>query len=512
MRRIRTGVFRSLACIATLTAAAAVLQAQDVYGYGLSGSAPYPPSLSTDGPWMGNYNHALTVHGALPNTYGAFAVSFARDTSGSPLLVDLGAPLYAFAPAVTDAFGGSALALGYGPPVTPTLAGLPFYAQFGCVDPGSPIGIALSPGLAYHLSMPPLVFYGTSVAGKNDPWFVLDPNSATYATVASGTSGMNNVRAAVWANGGKTLWVACAFHPYLQMLDMTTSPPARHVITSATAGVNGLHLDRVRNILYSLSDTGNTLAAYDVAPGSMTYGTLLAQNPSAGVAMYTSSAMGKRGTRIWQAAALSPFLREFDTDPASATWLTNIGFVNVPMGANMATVNSISASDHGSGQLLCVIQGYGPVQGEVARRNLAANQWIDHNPGVPGVQNLGGNSSPPATPGIAPARVDIASDGRHAAIGAIGSSSGPGFPGTLAVLHLDPASPSFWSLAQLPLAGLTNNCWTASFLPDNQTIAFASWPPSRALVVDTTGLTYQNQTLTTPTATPLTNIYTCVAR
>ena len=511
MRRKHTGSRLILGC-AVLFATAALFCAQAPYGAGMHGTAAYPPALSTNGPWMGNYNHALTVHGALPFTYGAFAVSFAPDVSSGPLLVDLGAALYAFVPATTDAFGSTALPLGLGFPAVPSFAGLPFFAQFGCVDPGSTLGIALSPGLACQLAMPPLVFYGTSVAGANDPWWILDPYSATYAPVAGGTSGMNNVKSAAWVNGGRELWVACLFAPFLQWLDMTTSPPTVHVVPTATASVQAVHLDRTRGILYTLSETSDSVAAYDVTAGSASYGNQLGLNTPAGVAMYMSSAIGKGGTRIWQATALQPYLAEFDTNPASATWLTNINIINVPYGPNMATVQSLSVTDQGSGQLLCTIQGFGQVQGEVARRNLATGQWIDHNPTAPGIQNIGPSSSPAASPGIAPARVDIASDGRNAAVGSVGGGTISTTPGSLSVVQLDPASPSFWTMTQLPLGALANNCWTASFLPDNQTIAFASWAPSRALVVDLAGTIHQNRTLSGATTVTLTNIYTCVAR
>lgn len=510
MRRMNTAGAGKVLSSVLLVTATALLPAQDPFGSGVPGTAAYAPSLSTNGPWMGNYGHALSVHGALPLTYGAFAVSFGRDNSGGPLLVDLGALLHQLVPATTDAMGSCALPLGLGFPAVPTFAGLPIYAQFGCVDPGSLSGIALSPGLACNLAMPPLVFYGSSVGGVNDPWWILDPYSATYATVASGNTNMNNVRSAAWVNGGRELWVACAFAPYLQWLDMTTSPPTRHVIANATEAMVAVHYDRVRGILYSFTDATGALAAYDVLPASPAYGSLLAQMPPAGGSMYMASTIGMRGTRMWRAEALAPFLTVYDMDPASPNWLTAISTINVPMGPSMATVNSLSASDHGSGQLLCTIQGYGQIQGEVARRNLTTNQWIDHNPALAGIQNIGVNAAPPTSPGIAPAHVDIAGDGRHAAVAAIGNSIITAGSSTLAALQLDPADPSAWTCAILPIS--MDACWTCSFLPDNQSIAFATWAPTQALVVDLAGAFLQLRTLSSAASITPANIYTCVAR
>lgn len=501
-RRARGTQGIALCTLLVLAVATAPLSAQNYFPGGLAGTGGILPSLSTNGPWMGNWNHMFEARNAQPWAPGAIAISFARDTSGSPLVVDLGTPLFALTSLQADIAGYAALPLPFAFPAASPYAGLPFYTQCGFVDTASPIGLSLSKGLACRLGWTPAVFMASSVAGAADPWWLLDPYSATYAPIASGTNGMNNVTSAAFVNGGAQLWASTAFAPYLRWMDLTTSPPTVTTIPGLTAAVDAVHYDSARGIIYAISSSIDMLSAYDVNSGP-SYGTLIGQSTGLGFGLYIASTLGNHGTRLYAAAALTGLLKEIDTDPSSPTWLSLSGFAIIPYGPNQASVMAMAASDAGTPQVLIALQAYGQIHGELARYDCAAQQFIDHNPTMTGRQNIGAQSVPAALIGIGPSEVAVASDCRHAAISAAFGGGQIGF------LTLDPANAATWAWTLLSPGVPMTYVAGCSFLPDNTSIAFTSWSPSRAMIMDIWGNTLQNTPLG---GGALNNIYTCVAR
>lgn len=120
------------------------------------------------------------------------------------------------------------------------------------------------------------------------------------------------------------------------------------------------------------------------------------------------------------------------------------------MGNPAFSVTVSNAVGGGTADSLQVIisMAAGATSGEVARYDLLFDQWIDHNPNQPGIQNIGPQSSPPAAIPSSPYTLDVSGNGAFAVVSGQGTNSG------LVRIDLDPNNPFVWGA--VPISTPTN--------------------------------------------------------
>lgn len=469
--------------------------AQVPYGTGTPGTGGITPVLTCNQAWMGHGQFAFQMKQARGGATGYFGLSRlpAQWAVGSTqILVDLSLPSLMLLLPVQ--FNGQAGAPGAGSAIVPlplvfptnlALAGTEFYAQCVVVDylrPGSP---AATRGLKVELTLQPAAFFGTSVGGSVDPYWIVDPLSLTTLE-RGGSTFSDNVTDAEFTHGGKGMFVGSSIRSQVNFADVTSFPAKwKTIYTSAGSGCYGLGYDKARGRLYTLTDVGNgqrDLVALDVQdPNSANFGKVLGSSVKfAGGAYVERWALSPSGNL---AAVLSGVLGPtnvivVDTDPTSAAYLSVLQTLPVPLGAGLALCNRIRFSADES-QILVLIQIAGAAPGEIARydRNLA--QWIDHNATVAGVQNIGPSSTPAAALGSAPTSLDIAPDGSFAVVSGFGGS---GWAGRLDLVPGQPMQFAYQSLNPgVPLPG----AWGCGLSRDGLLLAIGTFGTSdNAVFVD----------------------------
>ncbi len=318
-----------------------------------------------------------------------------------------------------------------------------------------PAGRAAAPLIPSKPLSGDVLFVGSSVAGQADPAWLFDVvrdqvlwNDSEVET--------NNVTGGAYANGGRELFLAGgdANVAYLSRGDLTTLPPTWSVVYDPLGrGPFDVHSDDARQLLYVLAHPTPTavseLLTLDNDPQSPTYLQVVAstQNLSSNplIERFALSASGNRAAII---SAFVRYLHIVDTDPSSPTYMQVLFEGAIPVNGPFPIITSaVVTSDDRS--VLISIQRGGGAASAIARFDLSSMTWIDHNPGMSGVQHIGPNSSPAANLGPAVFDIDISSDDTFAVVCGWGGS---GWAGRI---DLDPAAITAWSWrAYAPTPGL----------------------------------------------------------
>ncbi|MAF66139.1 MAG: hypothetical protein CMJ84_10850 [Planctomycetes bacterium] len=365
----------------------------------------------------------------------------------------------------------------------PSSGALPFAARHAASWPGAPgtppRAFAL-PAATYPASSPlqtaavpagDLLFVAASIGGPEDPaWlFDIERDRKLWSDAQAET---NNVTGGAFADGGTELFLAGGDTNggTVTRADLTGFHPSWSVVYDPLgSGPFDVHVDEARRLLYVLAHPlpgpESALLAIDIDPDHPTYLQVVATthnltvNPI--VERFALSASGNR------AAVLSALMRQLhvvDTDPASPTYMRVLFQGPVPVSGPFPVVTSaVVTSD--DGQVIVSIQRGGGMPSSLGRFDLSSSSWIDHNPALPGIQNIGPDSAPAADLGAAVFDVDIAGDDTFAV------ACGWGGAGWAGRLDLDPAVPSLWMwTAYAPGVGLTD-AWALDLASDDQLLA-----------------------------------------
>jgi hypothetical protein len=359
-------------------------------------------------------------------------------------------------------------------PPDPTLAGLEFSCQ-ALVDE-SPGVFSTTAGLTVRLVMPPVIFVGTSVGGSADPTYFIDP--ITQSMRAPFTSNADNVTDAEFAHDGRRLYVGLSLGNSVQEVNLDTPIPTWSTFFAASGSCYGISVDHQRDIVYTLAgqSPGNELVAIDAALGSPTYGQVIGTTTGLGatngfVERWELSPDGRTAAVL---TVFSPQLILVDTDPSSPTYLQFNNLGPIPAGTSPFPLATTVIFTADSAQILVAIS-LGQA-GEIGRYDLAFGQWLDHDPGTPGIQQIGPSSAPPATVPAGTWDLDLSPNGLFAVVAGFGGAGGAGR------LQLDPTNALNWGYT--PLATGIPGAWACAVSGDNQSVAVGSFGgPSPQLVV-----------------------------
>jgi len=513
-RRCLLGVVGFLAFLFILTPAGA--GGQEWYGKGSPGTGGYTPVLTSNQAYMGNGKFAFQIRLGLGGSGGLFGLSlkptrFLMGTSElliSPFPGDLLLllPVNLGGQKNQPGVGSATIPIPLGFPPTPTIAGLPIYAQYIGLDyptPGSP---AATQGLRVELSYPPLVFVGTSVGGSTDPYYLIDP-LAQKLVHQGGVAQTDNVTAAAWAYGGVGLFVGSSIRNQVNYADVSSMPPTwRTIYTSAGQGCYGVGYDWNNRRLYTLTDPGSSareLVALDaVNPASPSFGKPLGNTSglSVGAALverWLLSPSGKQAAVLAMVGILGPVnLVLVDTDPMSVNYMKSLIVTQVPASGMHLTTRVAFTQDEQV--VMVVIQNVGSTPGEIARYEIATNTWLDHNTTMPGIQNIGPNSVPAAVFGSAPTDIDVDGTGTFAVVSGFG---GTGWAGRL---DLKPGRPSSFAYQTLTPTSTLPGAWACGLSRDGSLLGIGTFPNAQLVLADP-----QTGTLIGTVAMPsASNVYT----
>ncbi len=461
----------------------AVARAQDPYGVGAAGSGGITPRLSSGQAWMGNAAFDFDVSGALGGAPAVLGLS----TQPASLFLGSTEILISLAPA--DAFyfaarvlGGAGAGAGSGSfplpltfPPSLALAGLQVFAQAVVFDGGAAGGLAATQGLRVEVTLPPLIFVGTSVAGSTDPHFFVDPIAQTLSSTA-GISQTNNVTDAVFAHGGKALFVSKSLGDGLTRADLTGAAPAWSSFWSTAPGsCYGVGFDPRFDLVYTFSGpSGNSreLHALDADPASPTFGQVLASTAGAtaglGAERWGLSRSGNRAAIVGVVLTSGPLIL-VDTDPASPTYLQVLASPTIPAPpAAMILLGLEAAFTPNDEYVLVLLSGLGAQ--DIARYHVPSGTFVDHDPLTPGtIENV-------VLPGAVPTSMSVSRDGTFAV--ACGN-------GWAARVDFDPATPSSVIVTSYaPGPGLLDNAYGAAISPDGTAVALTSTNPAELVVLD----------------------------
>ncbi|MCK5940601.1 MAG: hypothetical protein KAI24_01430, partial [Planctomycetes bacterium] len=280
-------------------------------------------------------------------------------------------------------------------------------------------------------------------------------------------------------------------------------------------GALGIGIDRRNDVVWTngTSGGGRELVALDAAIGSPTYGTVLAATTGLSLQM-TSSTWKWRLSPSGRIAAVvdgilpAPRLWIVDTDPTSASFLScsDAGLIPVAPGSFYVSADDCVITPGDEQVVVTLEHGLSSVT-EIARYDVAAGAWIDHDPSTPAIDAIGPNSLPAVTPLSIFTDIDVSPDGGVVAFAGLGAG--------VARLLIDPRSGAFWDYAFFAASGSESNTWACAVSPDGAQVAFTSWAggatspgPAKVTILDTfTGAVVGSAALGTAT-----NIYTCVWR
>jgi hypothetical protein len=473
---------------------ASTLPAQTPYGSGAPGTGGITPTLSCNQAWMGNASFAYQVQGGLGGAPALLALSQQRASffvGTTEILVDLAPPNLLLL--LLIALGGPPGAPGAGTyslpvpltfPPQPALAGFTLYAQVVVIDfptPGSP---AATRGLRVELTYPPLVFVGTSVGGSTDPYYLVDPLGPSLAH-QGGLAQTDNVTDAVFTHGGTNLFTASSIRNTVNVADVTVIPPTwRTIYTSAGNGCYGVGFDRDAQRVYTLTNPGTgarELVALDGNPLSPNFGQRITNsNGLSGGSTFIERWHLSASARY---AAVLKYLPDVmllvDTQVGSPTYLQTLVTSVVPRTntSGFALASNIEITSDDRFVLITISDTGSP--GEVARYDLQARQWIDHNPGMPGAQPIGPNSAPPVPFGLIPYGLAVSRDGRFANV--------CGTVGWIGRLDFDPSNPLSYAWTPFNPGISLVQSWDLDLNGDDARVAtgvFGSTPGPYLAVID----------------------------
>ena len=495
--------FRSIAVALSLALAFSSASAQQTYGVGSVGAGGITPTICSNQAWMGNLAWGVQISGGVGGTPGLLLMGPAAANTQLgpyPIYVDLPSSL-PLIPFVTSGVPGAAGVGEWFLPIplaiaeNPALAGLGFFYQGAILDPAGPGGAALTSGLATELVMTPRVFVASSVGGSSDPWSLIDP--LTMSVVASGGSSFtNNVKGALFSGAGTRLYAESSFTG-LAVANINSAGPLSWSSLSpwaASAGISSRAIQeaKAQRLLWGIGDPGigsTQLTAMDSDPASPSYGSALFNTTDLSTNFVGTWALSRDGTLGCVPSLLGGSIRVWDLDPQSPSFLglVDVYEPGIPIPLPQTTIptgsggsfwanNSVAFTPDNS-QVLILRQGTGSTPSEIARYSFLLGGWIDHNPGLAGIQNLGPNSAPPVVLGSAGTSLSMAKDGSFVVV------SGFGGNGWCGRVDIDINNPSFFSYT--PATG-TNfaNAWRSSISPDGDRVAVASGAPFRLNFLD----------------------------
>ncbi len=465
----------------SLALATSPLLAQQTYGSPTAGTGGLAPLLTSIRPGLNDPGFRLDVQCAAPSSLAAVVLGTASGSLplvGAELLVDPSSLVGSFQ-GLTAPPGPGEGSVSFGLPIPnlPPLVGFPLFFQALVLDPVAPQGLAASRGWRLAVGDAPQVFVACSVSGS-DPYHLVDPAGGTV-TESGAVAETDNVTAAVYDEAGGRIFTGSSIRSLVGVADTSTSPLSWSTLyQSPGAGCYGLALDVERQLLWTLTQGtsgGRELVALDVDAASMTYGLPVHETTNVAVGIYERWAMSKSGDRIALLTLLPSTLTVVDTDPSSPTFLQNLvsGLpvpVNTGSPIDIATQAAFTTDER---YLFVTIQLAGATPAEVARFDLFANAWVDHNAALPGQQNLGVLSNPAVTFGSAPTSITVSNAGDFAIVGGFGNC------GWVGRLDLDPKDPSAFAWTPFMPAAPLENGWTAGLSKDETEVAVATWPDSR---------------------------------
>lgn len=458
---------------------AAGLSCQQPYGQPTPGSAGFAPRLSAAGAWIGNAGFGFDVQCAAGGAPGFLIVAGspgALPLLGFELLLEPASLLGSLFFATSGNLPGQGAARVPFPlsfPATPNFLGWPFHTQALLVDAGAPGGtFAATQGLRCELSAAPLLFVACSIA-NNDPFQLVDPWSGTILDTGSPPE-VDNATGAVFTDGGRRVFVASSIRGTIGMGDIGTLPVAWTTLFSGGGSCYGLAADPRRKLLWTLTNPGTgtrELTALDVDPQSPGFGTVRHNTIGVASGNYERWALSPSGRVAAILTYLPGSLTIVDTDDQSSTFLGRLQTaLQIPVdqasALQLPTRVAITPDDR---YVLVLIQHPGTMQGELARFDLLAGIWVDHNPAVPGQQNIGPMSSPAAALGSAPTSLEIAANGTFAVL------SGFGGCGWVGRLDLDPKDPTYQLYTPWAVPSPLQNAWTAALSGDETEVALGIW-------------------------------------
>ncbi|MDP6539913.1 MAG: hypothetical protein QF410_10260 [Planctomycetota bacterium] len=349
--------------------------------------------------------------------------------------------------------------LGPAPATRPSLAPRP-----GTLPASSPLHSAARPA-------GDLLFVGSSILGPEDPAWLFDV--ARDRKVWSATQAeTNNVTGGAFADEGRELYLAGGDSAVATLTrgDLSGFHPTWSVVYDPLgSGPFDVHADEARRLLYVLAHPvpgpESALLAIDIDPTHPTYLQVVAttHNLTANP-IVERFALSSGGDRAAVLSALVRHLHVVDTDPASTTYMQVLYQGPVPVSGPYPIVTSAAVTSDES-QVIVAIQRGGGAPSAIARFDLATLSWMDHNPHLPGIQNIGPDSAPPAGLGAAVFDVDVAGDDTFVV------ACGWGGAGWAGRLDLDPTIPPLWSwTAYAPPQGLAD-AWALDLAADDQLVA-----------------------------------------
>lgn len=404
----------------SLALMAATVHAQVPYGDGTAGLGGVVPRLDAPQAWMGNADFEWRIDNALGGSIAYLLVSAAPGSTvinGTEILVDVNpAALLAVeavplgGPSGLPTFGSGDFAAPILLPPIPALAGFSLYAQALVIDPGAPGSLAATNGLESPFTLPPEVFVSTS-NGPSSSTFVVDP---TASTLAAGPVVPNGIRSD-YARSGRDLWIAGTNLFYANAdAGISAASTVSTIYTPAAPGCAGLRVDEEADLVWTCVHVNTQgqreIVAIDVAAGSPTFGTPVLTSTLAlpqGVQRLAFSS-----DRRFVALGLLNSIEIVDVDFGSTNFLQSLGDFPAPDVAFGLPVRLEVTDDN-----IVLVAFYEISAGtRLARFDLETLSWIDHNPTLAGVQNIGPNSMPPAPFGNACDALALAPDSSYAVL------------------------------------------------------------------------------------------------
>lgn len=406
---------KAVRTVAALGLSAAVAAAQ--YAYGSPGAPPGAPGprLKCVQPYAGRSDFGLTIEGGMPGLGGFVCISVvpgAGSIAGLPVLIEPSLAL----PPMFFTFAGPPGAAGQGiaelsiplDGVDTSVAGFRVFGQAAVDDPSLPFPFTVTNGLEMQVTLRPQVFAAASTSGAFAPYQFTDglDYGVDYPPVADALT--SNLVGATYADGGTRMYAAGG--STISVVDLAGPAPVWSTFATVATFLPGDHVgvafDRTRGILWTVANlaagTPYELLGYDAVPTSPTYGALVHQSSGFGATVFGANvpvgpwSLSPDGRRVAVVDNNPKTLFLFDVEPGSPNFLANVAQAVVP-GTGGLFPNFAGAKFTRDGSEALVIRT--PIFGstEIARYSLTAGDWIDHNPFVPGPQNLGQNAFLPIT-------------------------------------------------------------------------------------------------------------------
>ncbi|MCA8973361.1 MAG: hypothetical protein KDC98_01500 [Planctomycetes bacterium] len=423
------------------------LAAQVPYGFGTANVAGVVPRLDASPHWIGNGAVTYRLDRAAPSALGGLFVSTAHAATtlgGSSVLIDLlpGRLLFS-APLLLNASGTAQFAMAI-PPGATGLIGLRLFLQAAVAD--TPIAGALlasSNGIEVEVTAPPMLFVGNPY-GSPSPFALLDPSSLNTLSQSVLPAGAVANGATV-IDGGRELLVASPTTLAIERGDLTVSPPTWTRLQTFTAPPFGLVSAPRQRLLFTLVGPQygiKDLVALDGDPTSPSYGLEVGRLPAiSDVVSDDGWDVAVAGDRLAiHHGGLGTDLLLVDIDPARTTFLQIVDSSPIP--GLMPQFNGVRAiRSSADGTIVFVVLGVGffTVPSGIHRYRTDTRQWLDHNPGLAGIQAIGPRSTPPG-PMITSSDFALARDESFAVVMNYDK---------LVRLDFDRDDPDYWQLTNL---------------------------------------------------------------